>query len=57
MWLCPIRLRSWNIIKRWKTYGLPCGRKKEIEKLALEDLLAVYGELNHGISSYNRREP
>jgi len=42
IWLCPIKLRSWNIIKKRHVYGLPCGRKRKLENLGIGDLLVIY---------------
>lgn len=42
MWLCPIKWRSWKIIRKENVYGLPCGRRMELDALEIGDLLAIY---------------
>lgn len=45
MWLCPIKLKSYGIIKKKNIYGLPCGKKEYLYALEKGDLLAVYVHL------------
>ncbi len=42
VWLCPIRLKSWVIIKKAKVYGLPVGKKKHLDDLNIDDLIFIY---------------
>ena len=42
MWLCPIKNRSWNVIKKYGLYGLSIGKKKAYDKIKIGDTLLVY---------------
>jgi len=42
MWLCPIKSKSYDIIKKNNIYGLPCGKKEYLYALEKGDLLAIY---------------
>lgn len=41
-WLCLVRSKSWDIIRKNQVYGLPFSKKNELEKIKIGDLLAIY---------------
>lgn len=42
MWLCLVKSKSWDIMRKNQVYGLPIGRKNELEDIKVGDLLAIY---------------
>lgn len=41
-WLVPIKSQSWDIITQHEVYGVPCGRKNELEQISVGDYLMFY---------------
>jgi len=41
-WLCPIKQKSWRIIKKYGVYGVPCNRKNKLDALEIGDFLVIY---------------
>jgi len=42
IWLCPVKPRSWRIIKKEKVFGVPRQASKTIRDLRTEDLLVFH---------------
>jgi hypothetical protein len=42
IWLCPVKPRSWQIVKKLKIFGMPRHASKVIEKVKSDDLLVFH---------------
>jgi len=42
VWLCPVKPRSWRIIKQRKVFGVPYSGQKKLNEVNIGDLLVFY---------------
>jgi hypothetical protein len=50
MWIAPIFLKSWYLIKKTKKYGVPIGLKKHVKDVKIGDYIAFYIHNANGTS-------